>query len=305
MDINRIREFLVLSEHLNYSKAANLLYITQPVLSRHIHDLKETFGGQLFLRDTHSVQLTEFGALCAEQLKEVVTAYDAALINIRNAADTSSDTLTIGFLEYAVRPFLNQFAEWFYKAHPNIEIDYDSGNLDDLTDSVLEGRMDLAFVTHVGSDPVHSKDLDSQTIYNDRLIAVVSPRHTISGRDSITVEELSTYPIINYSKTRKTYEEYRKAGYSKKFFEAHREEITLHKAAKQAFDDLGVKKIPKVKDLNTEYAELLAKKKAAYPEYRRIKEDAQELLIAKMNIESFYEADQKVSQERQSQEKQH
>lgn len=111
--------------------------------------------------------------------------------------------------------------------------------------------------------------------------------------------------IINYSKTRKTYEEYRKAGYSKKFFEAHREEITLHKAAKQAFDDLGVKKIPKVKDLNTEYAELLAKKKAAYPEYRRIKEDAQELLIAKMNIESFYEAEQKVSQEHQRQEKQH
>ncbi|MGI6365900.1 MAG: hypothetical protein ACOX2G_09315 [Bacillota bacterium] len=111
--------------------------------------------------------------------------------------------------------------------------------------------------------------------------------------------------IINYSKTRKTYEEYRKAGYSKKFYEAHREEITLHKAAKQAFDDLGVKKIPKVKDLNTEYAELMAKKKAAYPEYRRVKEDAQELLVAKMNIESFYEADQKVSQEHQRQEKQH
>ena len=205
MDINRIREFLVLSEHLNYSKAANLLYITQPVLSRHIHDLEETFGGQLFIRDTHSVQLTEFGALCAAQLKEVVTAYDTALIHIRNASDTSSDTLTIGFLEYAVRPFLNQFAEWFYEAHPNIEIDYDSGNLDDLTESVLEGRMDLAFVTHIGSDPVHSKDLDSQLIYEDRLVAVVSPRHTISDRDSITVEELSTFPIINYSKTNNPY----------------------------------------------------------------------------------------------------
>ena len=111
--------------------------------------------------------------------------------------------------------------------------------------------------------------------------------------------------IINYSKTRSTYEEYRKAGYSKKFFEAHREEITLHKAAKQAFDELGVKKIPKVKDLNSEYAELMAKKKATYPEYRRIKEDVQELLIAKMNIESFYEAEQKASQEHQRQEKQH
>ncbi len=46
-------------------------------------------------------------------------------------------------------------------------------------------------------------------------------------------------------------EEYRKAGYSNQFFEAHREEITLHKAAKQAFDELGVKKIPKVKAKRT------------------------------------------------------
>ena len=205
MDINRIREFLTLSEHLNYSKAANLLYITQPVHSRHIHDLEENLGGQLFLRDSHSVQLTEFGKLCAAELREVVTAYDSALIHIRNAADTSTDTLTIGFLEYAVRPFLSQFAEWFQEAHPNIEIDYDSGNLDDLTDSVLEDRMDLAFVTHVGSDSSFSKELDSETVYKDNLLAVVSPRHAISGQESITLEELSTYPLINYSKTNNPY----------------------------------------------------------------------------------------------------
>ena len=71
--------------------------------------------------------------------------------------------------------------------------------------------------------------------------------------------------IINYSKTRKTYEEYRKAGYSKRFFEAHREELTLHKAAKAAFDELGVKKIPKVKDLSAEYSEILSKKKWHIP----------------------------------------
>ena len=111
--------------------------------------------------------------------------------------------------------------------------------------------------------------------------------------------------IINYSKTRSTYEEYRKAGYSKKFFEAHREEITLHKAAKQAFDELGVKTIPKVKDLNAEYAELMAEKKAAYAEYRKVKEDAQELLIAKSNLETLMEAEQKASKERQRQEQQH
>ena len=101
------------------------------------------------------------------------------------------------------------------------------------------------------------------------------------------------------------YEEYRKAGYSKKFFEAHREEITLHKAAKQAFDELGVKTLPKVKELNAEYAELMAEKKAAYAEYRKVKEDAQELLIAKSNLETLMEAEQKASKKRQRQEQQH
>lgn len=99
--------------------------------------------------------------------------------------------------------------------------------------------------------------------------------------------------IINYSKTRATYEEYRKAGYSKKFLEAHREEITIHKAAKAAFDELGVKKLPRVKDLSIEYAEVLAAKKQAYAEYRLAKNDAQELLIAHQNIASLYEAERK------------
>ena len=55
--------------------------------------------------------------------------------------------------------------------------------------------------------------------------------------------------IINYAKTRDTYVAYRKAGYSKKFREEHEEELLLHQAAKKAFDDMGVKKLPKVKEL--------------------------------------------------------
>ena len=111
--------------------------------------------------------------------------------------------------------------------------------------------------------------------------------------------------IINYSKTRSTYEAYRKAGYSKKFFEAHREELTLHKAAKQAFDELGVRKIPKVKELSAEYAEILSGKKAAYAEYRKARDEAQELAIAERNIASLYDAERKEEQERQTAEKAH
>lgn len=110
--------------------------------------------------------------------------------------------------------------------------------------------------------------------------------------------------IINYSKTRATYEEYRKAGYSKKFLEAHREEITIHKAAKAAFDELGVKKLPRVKDLSIEYAEVLAAKKQTYAEYRLAKNDAQELLIAQQNIASLYDAERKEEEQKRRKDEQ-
>ena len=110
--------------------------------------------------------------------------------------------------------------------------------------------------------------------------------------------------IINYSKTRSTYEEYRKAGYSKKFLEAHREEITLHKAAKAAFDELGVKKLPKVKELSIEYAKVLTAKKQTYAEYRQVKNEAQELLIAQRNITSLYDAERNEEEQKRQKENQ-
>ena len=81
---------------------------------------------------------------------------------------------------------------------------------------------------------------------------------------------------------------YRKSGYSKKFLEAHREEITLHKAAKAAFDEAGLQKLPKVKELDAEFAELLTKKKAAYPNYRKARNEMQELVRAQKNVERFF-----------------
>jgi hypothetical protein len=70
--------------------------------------------------------------------------------------------------------------------------------------------------------------------------------------------------IRNYIKTRDTYVAYRKAGYSKKFFAEHESEVTLHKAAKKKFDELGVKKLPTLKSLVAEYARLLAEKKHSF-----------------------------------------
>ena len=91
--------------------------------------------------------------------------------------------------------------------------------------------------------------------------------------------------IINYSKTRDIYIAYRKAGYSKKFYEEHTTDLLLHKAAKATFDELEDKKLSTIKALQEEYSELLSEKKKAYAKYHSTKKEMKNILTAKANVD--------------------
>ncbi|SFQ48223.1 hypothetical protein SAMN04487928_1593 [Butyrivibrio proteoclasticus] len=101
--------------------------------------------------------------------------------------------------------------------------------------------------------------------------------------------------IINYSKTKDVYAEYRKSGYSKKFFEEHREAITLCKAAKEAFSKIEGK-LPKIKELNQEYSEVLQEKKRTYAEYRQAKQEMKDIQMAKYNVDLFLKFEEQKEQ---------
>ena len=93
--------------------------------------------------------------------------------------------------------------------------------------------------------------------------------------------------IVNYSKTRDVYVAYRKSGYSKKFLEEHEADIIIHKAAKKAFDELGVKKLPTVKSLQVEFAEKLTEKKEAYAELKKVRDELRDLTVHTANYEEL------------------
>ena len=140
---------------------------------------------------------------------------------------------------------------------------------------------------------LQEQKINSAEELRERAAAATERYHTmgnsIKGAEArLTEIAVLKAHIINYAKTRDVYAAYRKAGYSKAFLEAHREEITLHKAAKAAFDEAGLQKLPKVKELDAEFAELLIKKKAAYPDYRKARDEMQELVRAQKNIERFF-----------------
>ena len=152
---------------------------------------------------------------------------------------------------------------------------------------------------------LQEKKIGSIEEMQERVDAATARYHELG--DSIKAKEarmaeisvLRTH-IVNYAKTRPVYDAYRKAGYSKRFLENHRAEITLHKAAKAAFDDAKLKKLPKVKELDAEYSKLLTEKKAAYPDYRKAKDEMQELLRAQRNVELFFAEEKNTTEKTQS-----
>lgn len=115
--------------------------------------------------------------------------------------------------------------------------------------------------------------------------------------------------LQNYNKAKNVFAEYKKSGYSKKYFEEHRDVLTLRKAAKQAFDEY-VKEhgkdtpLPKLAELNAEYAMILERKKKTYATYRKEKEEMQDYLIAqKIAAVILREEDQQREEEHSEPEK--
>jgi len=140
---------------------------------------------------------------------------------------------------------------------------------------------------------LQEKGLDDYSVLKEKTASATARFNELSERLKELETELSGNAtmqkhIVNYSKTRQTYIDYRKAGYSKKFKELHEADIIIHQTAKKAFDRLGVKKLPTVAALRAEYAPLLEEKKHIYKEYREVKTEMRELLTAKTNVDRLF-----------------
>ena len=91
--------------------------------------------------------------------------------------------------------------------------------------------------------------------------------------------------IVRYVRERKIYEAYRTPGYSKRYFEEHRDEFSLHKAAKNYFNRKGLRKFPSMKDLSFEYGQILKEKQVLYADFHAAKKEMMVYRIVKHNID--------------------
>ncbi len=186
MTTERITEFLVLSQTLNYSKAAARLFITEATLSRHISSMEEELGIQLLERDTHSVRLTAAGRMFLKRSRLLLRNTNLAVSRLRTSNISTSGSLKIACLEAVVFDRIQAFLNSFAKKFPSVEINVDVLGLPETMKVFNE--YDIFF------SPFEFPDLpssfSSQVAFSSPCVLAVKSGHRLSDNHSVELGQL-------------------------------------------------------------------------------------------------------------------
>ncbi|QDR81472.1 LysR family transcriptional regulator [Sporomusa termitida] len=194
MEIQLLREFTCLAEHLNFSTAAKQLFIAQPVLSRHIADLEYALGVQLFARNKQSVQLTPIGAVVLAEAKTILAHYDEGIKKIQLAIAGFAGQLKIGFLGAPVKNFFPELISRFRSTYPNVDLHLNQLNLGSLTHALKRGDIDIGFT--LSFDLSKLTGYCWQTLYSESLAVVLRHDHPAASQHKISLAALSQENFI-------------------------------------------------------------------------------------------------------------
>ncbi|MDR1573789.1 MAG: LysR family transcriptional regulator [Clostridiales Family XIII bacterium] len=189
MKIAYFREFVVLAEYLNFTAAAEHLYITQPVLSRHMAALEAHLDAQLFMRNTQSVELTDTGALFFTNITKILQEYDDLHALLRMKKQGFADRLRIGVPYYAIKDYLGHFPELFEAEHPEIKLQYVVGDPTEVLNALLHEKADLVLLS--AKNFPRSEQFAFHTLFQEPLGVLIGSKDPLAKHTSCALTELS------------------------------------------------------------------------------------------------------------------
>ncbi|MCR5474458.1 MAG: LysR family transcriptional regulator [Lachnospiraceae bacterium] len=194
MELRHIRYFLAVCEEMNITKAAEKLMIAQPPLSRQIKDLEEEIGAPLFIREHHSLRLTEEGERFRSYAHHIVSLADRSVEDIREMHTGLRGTVYIAEVEGKAPRLLSTFISGFSAIYPDVQYSIWNGNSDEVTQRVRNGLADLAIIM----TPYDPQGFHSEVIYQEPWVAMFSKDHPLALQKGKTIrlEALSDHDLI-------------------------------------------------------------------------------------------------------------
>lgn len=190
--LRQLRYFAVLGEELNYRRAAQRLFITQPALSTAIKQLEQTFGVVLLNRNTREVALTDLGAAWLPQVQQALSGVDAVVENLVTLSGTRQGRLRFGYLIGTGADLLFRIVRHFESAYPDVSVEPIEYDFADPTAGLADGSTEVALIRPPVDLPEHRMlILDSES-----WVACLPRDHRLAGRREVAIAELLDDPIV-------------------------------------------------------------------------------------------------------------
>lgn len=191
MENFRLKIFRAVAHHLNFSRAAEELLLTQPAVTQQIKTLEEECGVPLFDRSGGHITLTPAGQALLPYAEKLKAITDEAMEAIRNASGQDAGQLAIGASQTIGQYILPNVVARFLREHPRVVLTAVSGNSDEMLEALVSRHIQLALI----EGPALRKDFKVEPFMEDHMVVVVPAGHEWADRE-IDVNLLRGAPLL-------------------------------------------------------------------------------------------------------------
>lgn len=193
MELRVLRYFLTVAQEENITKAAALLHVTQPTLSRQMMQLEEELGSKLFRRSQYRIILTDAGMLLRRRAQEIVELADKTEREFAQSEEELSGEIAIGCGETQSMTFLSQHIRSFRSLYPKVQFRIHSANADDIKERMEKGLLDMGLLT----EPVDiGRYAFLRLPQKDRWGVLVPKNSALAEKETVTSQDLVGVPLL-------------------------------------------------------------------------------------------------------------
>lgn len=194
MDIRHLKCFVTVAEHLSFTKASEVLHITQPTISKMIKNLEEELDKTLFHRSP-KIQLTDVGEILYKQAKDILTLFENIEPEIEDITNLKKGVIKIGIPPIVGASFFPKLIGEFKNMYPNIEIQMVEVGSKKIETLVNEGILDIGVVCTL---PIKKDNFNMFSFIKSPLVLIINSNHKLSQREIVKYEELKNEKFIIY-----------------------------------------------------------------------------------------------------------
>lgn len=197
IELRHLTYFRTVAETLHFGRAAELLHISQPPLTRQIAALERELGAQLFDRSKRAIQLTSAGKYFYRDTTEIFKALERAKRNVSSSSTGKSGALKVGFMMSSAYNILPSVTRHYSAAYPEVDMRLTEYVPNLLATDIEDEKVDVGIMYR----PEDCSRLDSHTIYAEPLLAVLPREHRLAGKEAISAAELADDPFVSIPRT--------------------------------------------------------------------------------------------------------